>query len=79
MRQTLLLLMRYAVPKLAALQVVTVRRASDLPPTWATGVDMTPHMPTNPQNMRRVLYNDLGWWSDRANDVNDRVSAWLAR
>ena len=40
---------------------------------------MTPHMPTNPQNMRRVPYNDLGWWSDRANDVNERFSAWLAR
>ena len=39
---------------------------------------MTPHMPTNPQNMRRVLYNDLGWWSDRANDVNERFGAWLA-
>lgn len=45
----------------------------------ATGVDMEPHMPTSPQNMRRVLYNDWEWWSDHADDVNERFSAWLAR
>ena len=45
----------------------------------ATGVDMTPHMPTSPQNMKRVLYNDWEWWSDHADDVNERFSAWLAR
>ncbi len=45
----------------------------------ATGVDMAPHMPTSPQNMKRVLYNDWEWWSDHADDVNERFSAWLAR
>ncbi|MCY3821890.1 MAG: ABC transporter substrate-binding protein [Gammaproteobacteria bacterium] len=45
----------------------------------ATGVDMVPHMPTSPQNMKRVLYNDWEWWSDHADDVNERFSAWLAR
>ena len=44
-----------------------------------TGVDMKPHMPTRPQNMTRVLYNDGEWWSDNADDVNERFSAWLAR
>ena len=44
-----------------------------------TGVDMTPHMPTSPQNMVRVLHNDWEWWSDHADDVNERFSAWLAR
>ena len=29
--------------------------------------------------MRRVLYNDWEWWGDRADDVNERFSAWLAR
>ena len=43
------------------------------------GVDMVPHMPTSPQNMKRVLYNDWEWWSDHADDVNERFSAWLAR
>ena len=45
----------------------------------ATGADMVPHMPTSPQNMKRVLYNDWEWWSDHADDVNERFSAWLAR
>ena len=46
----------------------------------ATGVDMKPHMPTSPQNMKRVLYNDWGVVErQRADDVNERFSAWLAR
>ena len=45
----------------------------------ATGVDMHPHMPTSPQNLKRVLYNDWEWWSDYGDDVNERFSAWLAR
>ena len=45
----------------------------------ATGVDMKPHMPTSPQNLKRVIHNDWEWWSDRADDVNERFSAWLAR
>ena len=44
-----------------------------------TGVDMAPHMPTSPQNMKRVLHNDWEWWSDHGDDVNERFSAWLAR
>ena len=45
----------------------------------ATGVDMKQHMPTSPQNLKRVIYNDWEWWSDHADDVNERFSAWLAR
>lgn len=45
----------------------------------ATGTDMAPHMPTSPQNLKRVLYNDWEWWSDRADDLNERFSAWLVR
>ena len=45
----------------------------------ATGVDMKPHMPTSPQNLKRVIHNDWEWWSDHADDVNERFSAWLAR
>ena len=56
-----------------------LRALRTLPPNWPPCVDMTPHMPTNPQNMRRVLYNDWEWWSDRADDVNERFSAWPAR
>ena len=45
----------------------------------ATGVDMNLHMPTSPRNMKRFLYNDWAWWSDHADEVNERFSAWLAR
>lgn len=44
-----------------------------------TGVEMAPHMPTSPQNLKRALPNDWEWWSDRADEVNERFGAWLAR
>ena len=45
----------------------------------ATGIPMAPHLPTSAQNLGRVVYNDWAWWSDHADDVNERFSAWLAR
>ena len=44
-----------------------------------TGVDMNPHMPTHPDNSKRVLRNDWLWWSDHMDEMNERFSAWLAR
>ena len=44
-----------------------------------TGVDMRPHMPSNPENMKRVLHNDWQWWSDNRDDINLRFAAWLTR
>jgi putative spermidine/putrescine transport system substrate-binding protein len=44
-----------------------------------TGIDMAPHMPTTAANMQRALANDWEWWSDHADEVNERFSAWLAR
>ena len=44
-----------------------------------TGVEMAPHMPTTPANMRRALQNDWRWWADHADEVNERFGAWLAR
>ena len=44
-----------------------------------TGVEMAPHMPTAPANMRRALHNDWEWWSDHGDEMNERFSAWLAR
>ena len=44
-----------------------------------TGVDMRPHMPSNPENMKRALANDWQWWSDNRDDMNVRFAAWLAR
>ena len=43
------------------------------------GIDMNPHMPLYPANAARVLQNDWEWWSDHADEMNERFSAWLAR
>ena len=40
---------------------------------------MNPHMPLYPANSTRVLPNDWEWWSDHADEMNERFSAWLAR
>ena len=45
----------------------------------ATGVDMRPHMPSNPENMARALTNDWRWWSDNRDEMNVRFAVWLAR
>ena len=58
----------------------TRRSAVPLISTHAeTGVEMTPHMPTTPENSVRALRNDWEWWSDNGEEMNDRFSAWLAR
>ncbi len=58
----------------------TRRSAMPLISTHAEkGVDMTPHMPTSPQNAKRALHNDWEWWSDHGDEMNERFSAWLAR
>ena len=44
-----------------------------------TGIDMSPHMPTNPENAARALHNDWEWWSDNGEEMNERFSTWLAR
>ena len=43
------------------------------------GIDMNPHMPLAPANSARVLNYDWQWWSDHADEMNERFSAWLAR
>ena len=45
----------------------------------ATGMDMQPRVPTSAQNMVRALPINSEWWSDHADEVNERFSAWLAR
>ena len=46
---------------------------------YETGVAMRPHMPSAPENMARALRNNPEWWIDRAEEMNERFSAWLAR
>ena len=43
------------------------------------GIEMGPHMPTNPANAERYLVNNLEWWADNQDDVEARFQAWLAQ
>ena len=44
-----------------------------------TGVDMQPHMPTSPENLKRALRTDWRWWSENRDEMSERFSAWLSR
>ena len=44
-----------------------------------TGIDMRPHMPTDPGNMANAVFNDWRWWRDNADEMERRFSAWLAQ
>jgi len=44
-----------------------------------TGVDMLPHMPTAPANMKNALLNDFQWWADYGDEMNERFASWLAQ
>ena len=44
-----------------------------------TGIDMAPHLPASPQNVKRALVSDWRWWSENRDELNERFSAWLLR
>lgn len=43
------------------------------------GIEMAPHMPTNPENSKRYLVNNLDWWADNQDDVEAKFQSWLAK
>lgn len=43
------------------------------------GIDMAPHMPTNPENAKNTLLYNYEWWADNRDDMNERFQAWLAQ
>ena len=43
------------------------------------GVDMKPHMPTDPANSKTVLLSNYVWWADHQTELNDKFNAWLAK
>jgi putative spermidine/putrescine transport system substrate-binding protein len=43
------------------------------------GIEMAPHMPTNPDNMTNYIVNDIGWWSDNQDEVEATFQNWLAQ
>lgn len=57
-------------------------RASSQPlvSTHATlGIDMAPHMPTNPENQGNYLVNNIEWWADNQDDVEAQFQNWLSQ
>ena len=57
-------------------------RASSAPlvGTHATlGIDMAPHMPTDPANATNVHIYDYTWWADNRDDLDAQFQAWLAQ
>ncbi|MCY4442503.1 MAG: ABC transporter substrate-binding protein [Deltaproteobacteria bacterium] len=43
------------------------------------GVDMKPHMPTDPANSKTVLLSNYVWWADHQTELTDKFNAWLAK
>ncbi|MEO1745163.1 MAG: extracellular solute-binding protein [Pseudomonadota bacterium] len=43
------------------------------------GIDMAPHMPTDPANMGNIIVNNIEWWSAYSDDVDAQFQAWLAQ
>jgi putative spermidine/putrescine transport system substrate-binding protein len=43
------------------------------------GIDMKPHMPTNPENAKNTLLFNFEWWADHRAELDERFQAWLAQ
>ncbi len=41
-------------------------------------IDMGPHMPTAPNNLKNAVQNDFNFWADNQDQLNERFNAWLA-
>lgn len=43
------------------------------------GIDMAPHMPTDPANATNTFLTNYGWWADYRDDLDSKFQAWLAQ
>jgi putative spermidine/putrescine transport system substrate-binding protein len=43
------------------------------------GIEMGPHMPTNPANQKNYLVNNIEWWADNQDEVEAKFQAWLTQ
>lgn len=43
------------------------------------GIDMAPHMPTDPNNAKNTFLYNYEWWADYRDDVDAKFQAWLAK
>ena len=43
------------------------------------GIEMAPHMPTDPDNAKNTLLYNYEWWADQRDSLDARFQAWLAQ
>ncbi len=43
------------------------------------GIDMAPHMPTDPNNAKHTLLYNYEFWADYRDDIDAKFQAWLAK
>ena len=43
------------------------------------GIDMGPHMPTDPANAENTFVNNYSWWADYRDDLDAKFQAWLTQ
>ena len=43
------------------------------------GIDMAPHMPTDPKNAKNVLLYNFDFWADKRDEIDEQFQAWLAQ
>jgi putative spermidine/putrescine transport system substrate-binding protein len=43
------------------------------------GIEMAPHMPTDPANSKNVIYYNFEFWADHRDDIDAKFQAWLAK
>ena len=43
------------------------------------GIEMAPHMPTDPDNSENTLLYNYEWWADQRDELDARFQAWLTK
>ncbi len=43
------------------------------------GIEMGPHMPTNPENSSNAFVQNFEWWADYRDDLDAKFQAWLSQ
>ena len=43
------------------------------------GIDMAPHMPTDPRNAKNVLLFNFEFWADKRDEIDEQFQSWLAK
>ena len=43
------------------------------------GIDMAPHMPTDPNNAANTFLYNYEFWADYRDDIDAKFQAWLAQ